>query len=87
MSEPTRIKMFGRWHPGPGSRVEGVTGSARLGGRRGLILRRHETNKAVVIVRWDGLTERGKVDEEGVVISLLRDEPLLDQMSRIYEEE
>ena len=83
MSEPERIFEFGRWHPGPNSRVEGIPGSANYGGMRGLILRRHTSNKALVLVQWDDADNR---HQEYVTISLLRHEPVLDQLSRIMED-
>jgi len=79
MSEPERIFEFGRWHPGPNSRVEGIPESATYAGRRGLIVERHESNKALVLVRWDS----DPTYPDFVTISLLQDEPVLDQLARI----
>lgn len=81
--EPQRIQMFGREHPGVGCRVAGIPGSQSYADRRGVIVGRHIRNKAMVWVRW--ADEPGGEHDEAVVISLLMDEPVLDQMSRVRD--
>ena len=79
MKEPERFEFLGRSRPGAGSRVIGTPGSENYGGRRGVVLRRHERYVAMVMVRWDDDPDF----DDAVVVSLLEDEPVLDQLSRI----
>jgi len=74
-----RFKYLGKSRPGPGCRVIGIPGSASYAGKRGVIISRHEAHNSMVWVKWD---DPGLV-VESVVISLLEDEPVLDQLSRI----
>ena len=73
-----RIQLFGREHPGPGCRVEGISESVNYNNFHGLILERHVSNKALVLVRWDDEPDW----PDYVTISLLQDEGVLDQLAR-----
>lgn len=79
--QPRRWHYLGRDRPGVGCRVIGIDGSENYRGRHGIIVGYHHISKAMVWVRWDD--EPDGDHDEAVVISLLQDEPVLDQMSRI----
>jgi len=79
MTEPTRWKFLGRDRPGPGCRVVGIQGSANYGGRHGLITG-FSKHRSMVLVKWD---DEPDCEDDVVGISLLEDEPVLDQMARL----
>jgi hypothetical protein len=82
MPNPERIFFLGRWHPGVGSRVIGIPDSETYGGRRGLLIARHRRFQAFVQVCWD---DDPSNIESDVNLVLITDEPVLDQMARIYD--
>jgi hypothetical protein len=77
-----RIRFLDRWFPRIGCRVIGIPGSVTWGGRRGLLTARHPQHLALVQVCWDDDPTNIEPD---VPLILLKDEPVLDQMSRISD--